>query len=106
MQKNKQPITVDEYIFQFPPDVVLILNKIRSEIKKVAPEAIEKIAYNIPTFYLNKTLVSFAAYKNHIGFYPLPSAIEKFKDDLRPYTTSKGTVQFLIDEEIPYELIR
>ena len=106
MRNNRQPITtVDHYINQFPPEVAHMLGKIRSEIKKVAPEAIEKISYNIPSFYLNGSLVSFAAYKNHIGFYPQPSAIIQFKDVLHPYKTSTGTVQFSINQEIPYELI-
>ncbi len=98
--------TIDEYISIYPGNIQKILEKIRKTIKEVAPEATEKISWGIPTFYLNKNLVHFAAYKKHIGFYPNPSGIENFKDDLSKYKTSKGTVQFQYDEPIPYDLIR
>ncbi|MBF4468494.1 MAG: DUF1801 domain-containing protein [Methanobrevibacter arboriphilus] len=98
--------TIDEYISNYPENIQKILEKIRKTIKEVAPEATEKISWGIPTFYLNKNLVHFAAYKKHIGFYPNPSGIENFKDDLSKYKTSKGTVQFQYDEPIPYDLIR
>lgn len=98
--------TIDEYISNYPGNIQKILEKIRKTIKEVAPEATEKISWGIPTFYLNKNLVHFAAYKKHIGFYPNPSGIENFKDDLSKYKTSKGTVQFQYDEPIPYDLIR
>ncbi|GLI12293.1 hypothetical protein MARBORIA2_13830 [Methanobrevibacter arboriphilus] len=98
--------TIDEYISNYPENIQKILEKIRKTIKEVAPEATEKISWGIPTFYLNKNLVHFAAYKKHIGFYPNPSGIENFKDDLSKYKTSKGTVQFQYDELIPYDLIR
>ena len=98
--------TIDEYISIYPGNIQKILEKIRKTIKEVAPEATEKISWGIPIFYLNKNLVHFAAYKKHIGFYPNPSGIENFKDDLSKYKTSKGTVQFQYDEPIPYNLIR
>lgn len=97
--------SVDEYIACFPADVQKILTRIRSTIRKAAPNAGEKIAYGIPTFTLSGNLVHFAAFKNHIGFYPDPSGIEKFKRELSPYEGAKGSVQFPLDRPIPYDLI-
>jgi uncharacterized protein YdhG (YjbR/CyaY superfamily) len=96
---------IDEYIRQFPNEVQTILNEIRKVIKKAAPEAEEKISYQMPTFVLYGNLVHFAAYKNHIGFYPTPSGIEEFKEQLSGYKGAKGSVQFPIDKPIPYDLI-
>lgn len=96
---------MDEYIAGFPEDVQVILNKIRETIKKAAPQAEEKISYQMPTFFLNGNLVHFAAFKNHIGFYPVPSGIEKFKKELSAYEGGKGSVQFPLDQPIPYGLI-
>jgi uncharacterized protein YdhG (YjbR/CyaY superfamily) len=96
---------VDEYIAEFPADVQKILTKIRSTIRKSAPKAGEKIAYGIPTFTLNGNLVHFAAFKNHIGFYPDPSGIDAFARELSPYESAKGSVQFPLDQPIPYDLI-
>lgn len=98
--------SVDEYILQFSDDVQEILRKLRQVIKDAAPEAEEKISYQMPTFYLNGNLVHFAAYKNHIGFYPTPSGIETFKDELVSYKGAKGSVQFPINEPMPFELIK
>ena len=98
--------SVDEYISSFPEPVQQILEKIRETIKELAPAAIEKIAYGIPTFWLNENLVHFAAFKSHIGFYPSPSGIEAFKDELSKFKTSKGAVQFPIDKPIPLSLIK
>ncbi len=98
--------TIDEYIEIFPPEVQSILNKIRALIRSVAPEAGEKIGYGIPTFTLNGNLVHFAAYDHHIGFYPGSEGIEKFKSEFGKYVASKGTVQFSLDQPIPYDLIR
>ena len=98
--------TIDEYIFQFPKEVQMLLQEIRKVIKEAAPEAVEKISYQMPTFYLYGNLVHFAAYKNHIGFYPAPSGIEAFKEDLKIYKWAKGSVQFPITKPIPLELIR
>lgn len=100
------PSSIDEYIAGFPADVQDILEKLRLTIQQAAPEAVEAIRYQIPTFILNGNLVHFAAYKKHIGFYPTPSGIEQFKSELIAYKTSKGTVQFALDQPIPYDLVR
>lgn len=101
-----RPQTIDEYIDNFPPATQIILNKIRETIKKIAPQATEAISYQMPTFKLNgKNLVHFAGYKNHIGFYPTPSGIEKFIQEISTFKTGKGTVQFPLSEPIPYSLI-
>jgi len=99
------PKNIDEYIAGFPCDVQKILKQIRTTIKKSAPDAEEAIKYGIPTFVLNENLVHFAAFKNHIGFYPTPSSIEAFKDELSQYESAKGSVQFPIDEQMPLSLI-
>ena len=99
------PKNIDEYIAGFPRDVQEILKQIRTTITKVAPDAEEAIKYQIPTFVLNGNLVHFAAFKNHIGFYPTPSGIEEFKDELSPYESAKGSVQFPIDKPMPLSLI-
>lgn len=98
--------TIDEYIATFPKNVQNILEEMRKVIKESAPESEEAISYGMPTFKLKGNLVHFAAYKNHIGFYPTPSAIEAFKEDLSSYKSSKGAVQFLIDKPIPFELVK
>jgi uncharacterized protein YdhG (YjbR/CyaY superfamily) len=106
MEENK--ITndlIDEYILKFPDEVQEILNTLRNVIKESAPEAEEKISYQMPTFVLNGNLVHFAAYKNHIGFYPTPSGIEEFKNELSEYKGAKGSIQFPIEKPLPYELI-
>lgn len=97
---------IDQYIEQCEKEIQTILNKIRNTIKNAAPNSIEKISYNIPTFYQKENIVQFAAYKNHIGFYPTPEAIEAFSEELKAYKTTKGTIQFSYDKEIPYLLIR
>ncbi|WP_019419919.1 iron chaperone [Paenibacillus sp. OSY-SE] len=97
--------SIDDYISQFPPEVQAILKTLRKVIKESAPDAKEKISYQMPTFVLHGNLVHFAAYKNHIGFYPTPSGIHAFKDKLAEYKTAKGSVQFPIDKPLPYELI-
>ncbi len=101
------PKNIDEYIAGFPRDVQKILKQIRTTIKKVAPDAEEAIKYRIPTFVLNGNLVHFAAFKNHIGFYPTPSGIDAFKDELSRYESAKGSVsvQFPIDEPMQLSLI-
>lgn len=103
--KRAAPVTIDEYIAGFPPDVQAILQKIRATIRKAAPQAIETISYQLPTFTLHGNLVHFAAFKNHIGFYPTPSGIEKFQKELAGYKSAKGSVQFPLDKPIPYGLI-
>lgn len=102
---KKVALTTDEYIAQFPPDVREILQNLRAVIKEAAPEATEKISYQMPTFYLNGNLVHFAAYARHIGFYPAPSGIEAFKEELSPYKGAKGSVQFPLDKPLPMDLI-
>jgi uncharacterized protein YdhG (YjbR/CyaY superfamily) len=97
--------TIGEYIKTFPKDVQLILEKMRQTIQKAAPEATEAISYQMPAFKLNGNLVWFAAFKNHIGFYPIPSGIEAFKEEVSPYIAGKGTFQFPLDKPIPYDLI-
>jgi uncharacterized protein YdhG (YjbR/CyaY superfamily) len=98
--------TMDEYINTFPKNVQSILEKMRQTMQQAAPEAIEAISYQMPTFKINgKNLVHFAAWKNHIGLYPTPSGIEAFKKELSPYKMSKGSIQFPINEPIPYDLV-
>lgn len=107
MNKSKRPITtIDEYIETFPIDVQKILQSVRKTIKNSAPKAEEAISYGIPTFKLNGNLVHFAAYQNHIGFYPASSGVRTFAKELTAYKTSKGTIQFPIDQPMPLALIR
>jgi uncharacterized protein YdhG (YjbR/CyaY superfamily) len=106
MTKAKPTLNeIDKYIAGFPNDVQQILNKVRATIRESAPEAEETINYGIPTFTLKGNLVHFAAFKNHIGFYPTPSGIEKFKKELSVYEGAKGSVKFPLDKSIPYALI-
>ena len=106
MEENKVTSkSIDEYIFRFSLDVQGILEMLRKVIKESAPDAEEKISYQMPTFVLHGNLVHFAAYKNHIGFYPTPSGIDAFKDELSEFKGAKGSVQFPIEKPIPYELI-
>jgi len=98
--------TADIYIKQFPNEVQEILSLIRTIIFEEVPEAEEKISYAMPGYFLNnKPLVYFAGYKNHIGLYATPTGHEKFKKELSPYKQGKGSVQFPLDSEIPYDLI-
>jgi len=99
------PNAIEKYIAIFPEDVRAILEKIRTEIRKAAPDAEETINYGIPTLTLEGNLVHFAGFKNHIGFYPTPSGIEKFKKELSVYEGAKGSVKFPLDKPIPYALI-
>jgi uncharacterized protein YdhG (YjbR/CyaY superfamily) len=99
------PKSIDEYVAGFSPDVQETLEKIRTTIRKAAPDAEEAIKYGIPTFTLKGNLVHFGAYNKHIGFYPTSTGIEKFKHELSVYEMSKGTVRFPIDKPIPFELI-
>jgi uncharacterized protein YdhG (YjbR/CyaY superfamily) len=103
--KQTAPTTIDEYIAGFPPDVQAILQKVRATIRKAAPQAAETINYQMPTFTLHGNLVHFAAFKSHIGFYPTPSGIENFAAELAAYKSAKGSVQFPLDQPIPYGLI-
>lgn len=97
--------TVDTYISSFPKATRVLLYSVRDTIRQVAPSATEAIKYGIPTFILNGNLVHFAAFKNHIGFYPGPSGILKFKKELSIYKSAKGSVQFPLEEPIPFALI-
>jgi uncharacterized protein YdhG (YjbR/CyaY superfamily) len=105
--RGKKPETIDEYIALFPEDVQVVLEKMRRTIHEAAPSAIEAISYQMPTFKLQgKNLVHFAAFKTHIGFYPIPSGIIAFKKELSRYKQGKGSVQFPLDTLVPYELVR
>ena len=106
MKNEKAGFTsIDEYIATFPKETQKILKEIRATIKAAAPEAEEKISYQMPTFFLKGNLVHFAAFKKHIGFYPTPSGIEAFKDELSVYEGAKGSVQFPIEKPMPLKLI-
>ena len=106
MIDKQHPQNIDEYIAEFPEEAQAKLIKLRATIQEAAPEAVEKISYQMPTFYLEGNLVHFAAYKKHIGFYPTPSGIEKFKERLSKFKGAKGSVQFQLNEPIPYELVK
>lgn len=97
--------SIDEYIFKFPPEIQEILKMLRKVIKESAPDAEEKISYQMPTFVFHGNLVHFAAHKNHIGFYPTPSGIDAFKHELSEYKGAKGSIQFPLEKPLPYELI-
>jgi len=103
--KPASPQTIDDYIAGYPPEVQVILKKIRATIKAAAPNAQEAIKYQIPTFVLERNLVSFAAYKQHIGVYPVPAGTQKFQKAVAVYRAAKSTLKFPLDEPIPYELI-
>src|SRR5258705_13203091 len=96
---------IDEYIAGFPKDIQKKLEAIRTATSKAAPAAEETIKYAIPTFTLNGNLVSFAAFKNHIGFYPVPRGVEQFKKELSAYKGNKSTLQLPLDKPIPIALI-
>lgn len=104
--KQAAPQTIDEYIALFPTDIQEKLQKIRLTVREAAPHAKEAIKYGMPSFVGKSNLVHFAAFKNHIGFYPTPNGIEGFKEELSRYKGAKGSVQFPLDEPIPYDLIR
>lgn len=96
---------VDEYIASFPAETQILLQKMRTIIKKAAPKAEECISYGMPAYKLNGALVYFAGYKKHIGFYPTGSGISNFKDEIAVYKNSKGAVQFPLDKPLPLQLI-
>ena len=98
---------IEDYIKSFPPKVQTILKKVRKLVKKTCPEATELFSYGMPAYKLNgKPLVYFAGYKNHIGLYATPDGHTHFKEELASYKQGKGSVQFPLDEEIPYDLIK
>lgn len=99
--------SIDEYIADFPPATQAVLQEVRALIRAAAPDATETISYAIPTFDLNgKHLVHFAGYATHVGFYPIPSGMEAFKEELKQYKQGKGSVQFPLDQPMPADLIR
>lgn len=97
--------TVDEYIRSFPSETMTLLEELRQTIKIAAPKAEEMISYNMPAIKLNKMLVYYAAFENHIGFYPTASGIAHFQKQLSEYKSSKGAVQFPIDKPLPLGLV-
>jgi uncharacterized protein YdhG (YjbR/CyaY superfamily) len=105
MEKQPRYATIDEYIATFPTETQKRLKAIRKLVAKLAPEATEKISYQIPTFYLNGNLIHFAGFTRHIGLYPTPVGIEEFKEELSKYKQGRGSVQFPLDEPLPLELI-
>jgi uncharacterized protein YdhG (YjbR/CyaY superfamily) len=105
MELFKDLKSIDEYIAKFPADIQILLEQMRSTIRKAAPDASEKISYQMPTFFLKGNLVHFAALKNHIGFYPTPSAIVKYEKELKEYISTKGAVQFPLGKPLPLKLV-
>lgn len=97
---------VDEYIRQYPPETQELLQQVRRAVRQAVPGASEKISYRMPAFDLNGTLIYYAAYQRHIGFYPTASGIEAFREELAGYKTSKGAVQFPIGQALPLALIQ
>jgi uncharacterized protein YdhG (YjbR/CyaY superfamily) len=104
--EQAKPMSIDDYIQAFPPEVRSILEKIRSTIREVIPEAKERISYRMPAFSLQGDVIYFAAFKNHIGIYPPVRGDEKLKKALARYQGEKGNLKFPLDEPIPYALIR
>jgi uncharacterized protein YdhG (YjbR/CyaY superfamily) len=102
----KKVNSIDEYIESFPEEIGAKLKRMRAIIRSEAPDATEKISYQMPTYYLKGNLVHFAGYEKHIGFYPTPSGIEAFKDEFKNFKFSKGAVQFPINEPLPEDLLR
>lgn len=106
MEENKLEFeTIDEYIALYPSEVQEKLQAIRKVIRESAPDATEKISWRMPTFYMNGNLIHFAAFKNHIGIYPGPSAVANFQDTFKEYKSSKGAVQFPMNKPLPFDLI-
>lgn len=103
--ETKKPENIDEYIGSFPNDVQEILERIRMTVQNAAPDAKEKISYSMPAFEQNGIVVYFAAFKNHIGLYALPSGHDAFKEELSKYKSGKGSVQFPLNQPMPYDLI-
>lgn len=103
---RKKYSTIDEYHAEFPKAVQGSLKELRSAISQAAPESEEVISYNMPAFRQNGILVYYAAYKEHIGFYPTASPIRAFKEDLKKFKTSKGAIQFPIGQKIPASLVK
>jgi uncharacterized protein YdhG (YjbR/CyaY superfamily) len=104
--RKKSADTIDKYIAQFPGEIQEKLQQLRQTIREAAPQAEEAISFRMPAFRLNGTLVYFAAFRDHISFFPTSSAITAFRSEISRYKTSKGTVQFPLDEPIPLDLVR
>lgn len=104
--KKAEYQSIDEYIQSFPEPIQKKLYELRTAIKEEAPQAQEKISWQMPTFYLNGNLVHFAAHAKHIGFYPGPSGIDAFKSQFSKYKHAKGSVRFPSEEPLPIELIK
>jgi uncharacterized protein YdhG (YjbR/CyaY superfamily) len=103
--KNTAPKNIDEYLGRYPKEIQTILQKIRIAIRKAAPSAKETISYQMPAFRQGGVLVYFAAFSDHISFFPTSSGVRKFQKELGKYETSKGTIKFPLDKPIPYGLI-
>lgn len=97
--------SIDEYIAQFPHEIQVVLEQVRMTIHEAAPDAKEDIKWSMPAFVLNGILVLFAAHKSHLGFYPIPTSIDAFKEELSKYKSGKGSVQFPYNQPMPLELI-
>jgi uncharacterized protein YdhG (YjbR/CyaY superfamily) len=107
MENRPTASSIDDYIAGFPPETRRVLEEMRTLIGTAAPDATETISYAIPTFDLNgKHLVHFAGFKGHVGFYPMPSGIGAFSEELAPYMSGKGTARFPLDQPLPAGLIR
>jgi len=103
--ESKKTNSIDEYIANCPKEIQKKLIEMRATIKAAAPDATEKISYQMPTFYLKGNLVHFAALKNHIGFYPTPSGVQVFIKETAKYASTKGAIQFPLDEPLPLKLV-
>jgi uncharacterized protein YdhG (YjbR/CyaY superfamily) len=97
--------SIDEYIATFPEGIQALLQHVRATIRAAAPDAEERISYQMPTFALHGNLVHFAALKNHIGFYPTSSGVAAFKDELTAYVSTPGAIQFPLNQPLPLDLI-
>ncbi len=103
---KKEFTAIDEYITTFPKNVQTILEELRQAVKETAPEAEEAISYQMPAFKLNGNLVYFAAFKDHIGFFPTSSVMEVFEEEVKAYKTGKGTLRFPMDRPMPLDLVK
>ena len=105
MANGSKFATIDEYVGSFPNETQRVLERIRQTIRKAAPDAVETISYQIPTFKLNGNLISFAAFKHHIGLYPAPAGTKAYQKALSPYKAAKASVRFALEQPIPYDLV-
>lgn len=103
---KKTPLIIEDYILQYPQTLQIIMQQLRVAIKEASPQATEKMSWGMPTFYLFGNLVHFAMNRHHIGFYPGESGVAHFQDRLTSYKTSKGAIQFPLDQPIPFDLIQ